>query len=64
MGSERADVENEVINAHAHLHAELQNVRSMYDILAQLLNALLVHVPLPIHSKDICKCAIPYPMVR
>ncbi|WP_408672791.1 hypothetical protein [Vibrio cholerae] len=55
MGSERADVENEVISAQAHLHAALQNVRSMYDILAQLLNALLVHEPLPIHSCDICK---------
>lgn len=52
---ERIDVENEVISAQAHLHAALQNVRSMYDILAQLLNALLVREPIPIHLCDICK---------
>lgn len=55
LDSEKNDLENEVIGAQAHLHAALQNARSMYDILAQLLNALLVHEPLPIHTCDICK---------
>ncbi|ELB2927343.1 hypothetical protein QNE77_001978 [Vibrio alginolyticus] len=55
LDSEKNDLENEVIGAQAHLHAALQNARSMYDILAQLLNALLVHEPLPIHTCDIGK---------
>lgn len=55
LDSERNNLENEVIIAQAHLHAALQNVRSMYDILAQLLNALLVYEPIPAHSCDICR---------
>ncbi|PKM17171.1 MAG: hypothetical protein CVV11_20615 [Gammaproteobacteria bacterium HGW-Gammaproteobacteria-15] len=66
MGSEKNDLENKVISVQAHLHAALQNVRSMYDILAQLLNALLVHDPIPIHLCDICKVfkALPNGNVR
>ncbi|MCS0272965.1 hypothetical protein, partial [Vibrio alginolyticus] len=55
LGSEKAELESEVISAQAHLHAVLQNVRSMYDILAQLLNALLVHEPIAVHLCDICR---------
>ncbi|HHF0488762.1 TPA: hypothetical protein ACPHTX_004147 [Vibrio antiquarius] len=44
------DLEYKVLAVQAHLHAALQNARAMYDILAQLLNALLVLEPRPIHK--------------
>lgn len=46
----RTELEDSILISQAHLHAALQNSRAMYDILAQLLNALLVLEPRPIHQ--------------
>lgn len=56
-GIERNKLEHSVIAVQAHLHAALHNARSMYDIFAQLLNALLIVEPKPIHKchiQDVC----------
>ncbi|MER0399205.1 hypothetical protein ABRZ58_22710, partial [Vibrio vulnificus] len=47
---QKEEQEYKMLAVQSHLHAALQNARSMYDILAQLLNALLVLEPIPIHK--------------
>ncbi|TOE33394.1 hypothetical protein CGJ44_25865, partial [Vibrio parahaemolyticus] len=43
------------LSLQAHIQAAIHNVRSVYDLLAQLINKLLLSDPLKIHECDINK---------
>ncbi|EPM4326308.1 hypothetical protein ACTJ27_004271 [Vibrio vulnificus] len=54
-GEQLAEHEYSTLVVQANIHAALQNSRAMYDIFAQLLNSLLVKIPMEVHRCDISK---------